>query len=86
MRNLHRSKIRFNSSWQWVRDKRCGEYLENATVMPSRAFDTFDLGLVSSGLSLDLNIMISSLGLYLGLTANLALVSQLIARNLINKT
>ena len=38
MHNLHLTKIRFNSSWQWVRDERCGIFLENATVIPSRVF------------------------------------------------
>ena len=38
MYNLHRSRI-LSSSWQWIKDKWCGWYLENATVMPLRAFD-----------------------------------------------
>ena len=40
MHNLHSSKIRFNTGWRWVGDKWCEGYLENATVTPSRAFDT----------------------------------------------
>ena len=36
--NLHCSKIRFNSSWQCVRDEWCGVFMENATVIPSLVF------------------------------------------------